>query len=95
MIDNSDLNDLLKKAIKTQNVELLPKHFTPKHNWVEMEKGEEERIVLKENVKSMINHGWRITRLSKISNSMVVAKHAHTIRHNELQMDNPNKILIF
>lgn len=62
---------------------LLPKHWQPKNRYVEMSRGKgsnyEEMIVKEEHVKLSIATGWRITRLSKLSQSMVRSKWIHAI----------------
>lgn len=62
---------------------LLPKHWQPKHRYIEMSRGAggnyEEMIVKEEHVKLSIATGWRITRLSKLSQSMVNSKWVRAI----------------
>lgn len=63
--------------------ELLPKHWEPKGEYVEVFSGKDhtyiEKLIKKSEVKSHINNGWRITRLSKVSPSMVYKKWSNVI----------------
>ena len=63
--------------------ELLPKHWEPSKEYVEISRGigidYQERVVPKHDAKSWIHAGWSITRLSKISPSMVKTKWINAI----------------
>lgn len=76
----------LKEIIEETGIEiseLLPKQWIPKNEYVEMYKGlgidYKECIVLKTEMNDMIRAGWSITRLSKISMSMVYSKWRNAI----------------
>ncbi|UNI74482.1 hypothetical protein ABNavy4_044 [Acinetobacter phage AB-Navy4] len=75
--------------------ELLPKHWEPKREYVEIFKGTDvsytEMIVLKSDVKDYIHQGWRISRLSKISRALVYKKWVHAIIAIEQKLDNEEK----
>lgn len=87
MAEKFDLNEFLVKAIAGEKPKLLPKQFTPKHDWIEVEKDGYEIPVLKSEVKMWIEFGWRITRLSKLSIPMIVAKHAKSIYAKEQELE--------
>lgn len=83
---------LIKALINaTEPPELLPKHWEPSKEYVEISRGigidYQERVVPKHDVKSWIHAGWSITRLSKISPAMVKSKWINAIiameKHHE------------
>ena len=65
------------------NFPILPKAWKPKSEYVEVGKGEgleySEQVILKSDAKEWISKGWTITRLSKLSPSMVHGKWAYAI----------------
>lgn len=80
------MTNYLKEMIDTAGIEvpeLLPKHWVPKNEYVEISRGDgidyQERIILRSAAKDMIAAGWRITRLTKVSKSMMHAKWKNAI----------------
>lgn len=74
----------LKEMIEGVEIpDLLPKHWVPKNEYVEISRGTgidcQERIILRSDVKSMIKLGWQVTRLTKVSKSMMHAKWKNAI----------------
>lgn len=88
MIDIQSLKDMVDQSSLPP---ILPKAWTPKHEYVEISRGigidYQERVVPKHDVKSWIHAGWSITRLSKISPTMVNTKWINAIiameKHHE------------
>ena len=75
---------MIKSLINTtEPPELLPKHWEPSKEYVEISRGigieYQERVVLKHDVEYWIHAGWSITRLSKISPAMVKPKWINAI----------------
>ncbi|AFL47579.1 hypothetical protein ZZ1p0047 [Acinetobacter phage ZZ1] len=62
---------------------LLPKHWEPKHEYVELCKGlgfnYMERVVRKSDARKHIRDGWRETKLSKLSHSLMCKKWVNAI----------------
>lgn len=80
------MKNYLKELIEENGIEILPlrpKHFVPKGEYVEMTRGigidYTECIVPKHEVQAEIAAGWSISRLSKLSPSLVNAKWANSI----------------
>ncbi|ADG59952.1 hypothetical protein Acj9p052 [Acinetobacter phage Acj9] len=80
------MKNYLKELIEEKGIEipeLLPKHWVPKGSYLEISKGVDkeytERIIRREDLKLYISDGWRITRLTKISMSMIHSKWKHAI----------------
>lgn len=62
---------------------VMAKHWVPKNEYVEISRGVgldyQERIILRSDVQPMIMLGWRITRLTKVSKSMMYTKWKNAI----------------
>lgn len=72
--------------------ELLPKHWEPKGEYLEVSCGKDhtyiEKIIPRLQLKSHISNGWRITRLTKVSRGLVYKKWASAIRAMESTNEN-------
>lgn len=62
-----------------EKIQLLPKHWEPKNDYVEVEKGNTERVILKSDLEKAIKDGWQITRLSKVSPALIKSKWINAI----------------
>ena len=79
-IDGDIMKDLLASM---EPPKLLPKHWVPQNEYVEVCRGVgldyQEKIILKHDVRAEIMAGWSITRLSKVSKSMMHSKWKNAI----------------
>lgn len=86
---------MVERKMNIEIPELLPKNWKPKGEYTEMCRGigieYEEKIVRKCDVATEIMAGWSISRLSKLSPSMVHGKWAYAIDAMDKEYENNSK----
>ncbi|UQS94122.1 hypothetical protein ABNavy71_045 [Acinetobacter phage AB-Navy71] len=82
-----DIHLLKRLVCRVPIPELLPKHWEPKGEYLEVSCGKDhtymEKIIPRSELKSHISSGWRITRLTKVSRGLVYKKWSNAIQAME------------